>query len=165
MNLNVMQWFDSYALLFSLISLVLNGLVAYLWHRKVYKKLGLKTYKAVQRIHLNETPRFGGLIYLISLIGYVSYCDASESILFLKLMLVCLVPIIFIAIKEDLFHNVEPATRILSLIFVAGLFIAKFTGSFPDLAHIPIIGKILLLQGGISFFYILSMVCGLGTDI
>jgi UDP-N-acetylmuramyl pentapeptide phosphotransferase/UDP-N-acetylglucosamine-1-phosphate transferase len=158
MNLNVMQWFDSYALLFSLISLVLNGLVAYLWHRKVYKKLGLKTYKAVQRIHLNETPRLGGLIYLISLIGYVSYCDASESILLLKLMLVCLVPIIFIAIKEDLFHNVEPATRILSLIFVAGLFIAKFTGSFPDLAHIPIIGKILLLQGGISFFYILSMV-------
>jgi UDP-N-acetylmuramyl pentapeptide phosphotransferase/UDP-N-acetylglucosamine-1-phosphate transferase len=61
-------------------------------------------------------------------------------------------------IKEDLFHNVEPAIRLLALLFVGWLFRAQFTGPLPILTDIPFIGKLLLLQGGISIFYILSMV-------
>ncbi len=62
MNLHIMQWFDPLIILFMVMSLGLNGLVAYLWHKKFYQKLGLKTYQAIQRIHLNETPRLAGLI-------------------------------------------------------------------------------------------------------
>jgi UDP-N-acetylmuramyl pentapeptide phosphotransferase/UDP-N-acetylglucosamine-1-phosphate transferase len=61
-------------------------------------------------------------------------------------------------IKEDLFHNVEPPIRLLALLFVGWLFIVKFTGPLPILTDIPLIGKLFLVQGGISFFYILSMV-------
>ncbi len=157
-NLNIMQWFDSFILIFMGMSLALNGLVAYLWHKKFYRKLGLKTYQAIQRIHLNETPRLGGFIFILSLASFAVFSNANESIQLLKIILICLIPIIFMGIKEDLFHNVEPAIRILALLFVGWLFRAQFTGPLPILTDIPFIGKLLLLQGGISIFYILSMV-------
>jgi UDP-GlcNAc:undecaprenyl-phosphate/decaprenyl-phosphate GlcNAc-1-phosphate transferase len=157
MNLHVMQWFDPLVLLFMGIALVLNIAVAYLWHKKFYRNLGLKTYKAIQRIHLNETPRLGGFIFILSLVSFVAFSNTNESVQLLKIILLSIVPIIFVGIKEDLFHNVEPAIRILALFFVGWLFIAQFTGPLAILADIPLIGKLLLLQGGISIFYILSM--------
>ena len=158
MNPYIMQWFDPFVLIFMGMSLVLNGLVAYLWHKKFYRNLGLKTYQAVQRIHLNETPRLGGLIFLLSLVSFVVFSNANESMQLLKIILTCLIPIIFMGIKEDLFHNVEPAIRLLALLFVGWLFRVQYTGPLPILTDIPFIGKFLLLQGGISIFYILSMV-------
>jgi UDP-N-acetylmuramyl pentapeptide phosphotransferase/UDP-N-acetylglucosamine-1-phosphate transferase len=158
MNLNIMQWFDPFVLIFMGMSLVLNGLVAYLWHKNFYRNLGLKTYQAVQRIHLNETPRLGGLIFILSLTSFVAFSNTNESIQLFKIILICLIPIIVIGIKEDLFHNVEPAIRLLALFFVGWLFSAQFTGPLPVLTDIPLIGKLFLLQGGISIFYILSMV-------
>ena len=158
MNLNIMQWFDPFILIFVGLALVLNALVAYFWHKKFYRNLSLKAYKAVQRIHLNETPRLGGLIFILSLTAFVAFSDTNESIQLLKIILICLIPIIFMGIKEDLFHNVEPTIRLLALLFVGWLFRAQFTGPLPILTDIPFIGKLLLLQGGISIFYILSMV-------
>jgi UDP-GlcNAc:undecaprenyl-phosphate GlcNAc-1-phosphate transferase len=157
MNLNIMQWFDPFILLFMGMALVLNIGVAYLWHKKFYRNLGLKTYQAIQRIHLNETPRLGGFIFIISLVSYVAFSNTNESIQLLKIILICLIPIIFVGIKEDLFHNVEPAIRLLALLFVGWLFRVQFSGPLPVLTYIPIIGKLILLQGGISIFYILSM--------
>ena len=158
MNLHIMQWFDPFVLLFMGMSFVLNGFVAYLWHKKFYRKLGLKTYQAIQRIHLNETPRLGGIIFILSLATFMVFSNTNESIQLLKIILICLIPIIFMGIKEDLFHNVEPAIRLLALLFVGWLFRAQFTGPLPVLTDIPLIGKLLLLPGGISIFYILSMV-------
>jgi UDP-GlcNAc:undecaprenyl-phosphate GlcNAc-1-phosphate transferase len=157
MNFNIMQWFDPHILIFMGLSFFLNGLVAYLWHKKIYQKLGLKTYQAVQRIHLNETPRLGGLIFVISLFSFVTFSNINESILLLKLILICLIPIIIVGFKEDIFHNVEPAIRLLALLFVGWLFRAKYLGPLPNMTDIPLIGKFLMIQGGIGFFYILSM--------
>ena len=158
MNPHIMQWFDPFVLLFMGMSFVLNGFVAYLWHKKFYRKLGLKTYQAIQRIHLNETPRLGGFIFILSLATFMVFSNTNESIQLLKIILICLIPIIFMGIKEDLFHNVEPAIRLLALLFVGWLFGAQFTAPLPILTDIPFIGKLLLLPGGISIFYILSMV-------
>ncbi len=152
-----MQWFNPHVLIFMSLSLFLNALVAYLWHKKFYKKLGLKAYQAIQRIHLNETPRLGGLIFVISLFSFVTYSNINESIFLLKLILICLTPIIIIGFKEDIFHNVEPAMRLLALFFVGWLFRAKYTGPLPNMNNIPLIGSFLMIQGGIGFFYILSM--------
>ena len=156
MNLDIMQWFDFNVLIFMGMSLVLNGFIAYLWDKKFYRNLGLKTYRAVQRIHLNETPRLGGLIFILSLISFVAFSNTNESIQLLKLILICLIPIIVIGLKEDLFHNVEPAIRLLSLFFVGWLFRAQFTGPLPQMADVPLIGKLITLQGGISFFLYLK---------
>ncbi len=152
-----MQWFDLRTVIFMGMSLFLNGLIAYLWHKKFYKKLGLKVYQAIQRIHLNETPRLGGFIFILSLASFVLYSNVNESILFLKLILISLTPIIIIGLKEDLFHNVEPAVRLMALFFVGWLFRVKFTGPLPNLVDVPLISKLLMLQGGVTLFYILSM--------
>jgi UDP-GlcNAc:undecaprenyl-phosphate GlcNAc-1-phosphate transferase len=157
MNLDIMQWFDFNVFIFMGMSLALNGFIAYLWYKKFYQKLGLKSYQEIQRIHLNETPRLGGFIFILSLISFVAFSNTNESIQLLKIILICLIPIIIIGIKEDLFHNVEPAIRLLTLLFVGWLFRAQFPGPLPVLTDIPFIGKLLLLQGGISIFYILSM--------
>jgi UDP-N-acetylmuramyl pentapeptide phosphotransferase/UDP-N-acetylglucosamine-1-phosphate transferase len=158
MNFHIMQWFDFNVLIFMGMSLVLNGFIAYLWRKKFYQKLGLKSYQAIQRIHLNETPRLGGLVFILSLASFAMYSSNNESIQLFKLILISLIPIIVIGLKEDLFHNVEPAIRVLALLFVGWLFRAQFTGPLPHMADVPLIGKLLALQGGISFFYILSMV-------
>jgi UDP-N-acetylmuramyl pentapeptide phosphotransferase/UDP-N-acetylglucosamine-1-phosphate transferase len=139
-------------------SFILNGFIAYLWHKKFYQKLGLKTYQAIQRIHLNEIPRLGGLVFILSLGTFVTYFNISESTQLLKLILICLIPIIVVGFKEDLFHNVDPAIRLLSLLFVGWLFRAQFTGPLPNLNEVSFLSKLLTLQGGINFFYILSMV-------
>ena len=152
-----MPWFDLHILYFVGMSFILNGLVVYLWHIKFYRKLGLKTYKAVQRIHLNETPRLGGFIFFISLVSLVTFCNTSESTNALKLILICLTPIFFIGLKEDLLHNVDPTIRLLSLLLVGWLFRVQFTGNLPNLSEIPILSTLLLLQGGVSLFYILSI--------
>ena len=157
MNLNIIQWFDPFILIFMGMSLVLNGLIAYLWHKKFYRNLGLKTYQAVQRIHLNETPRLGGFIFILSLASFLAFSNTNESMQFLKIILICLIPIIFIGVKEDLFHNAEPSMRLLSLLAVGWLFRAKFSGPLPNMADIPLISKLLMLQGGAALFYILSM--------
>jgi UDP-N-acetylmuramyl pentapeptide phosphotransferase/UDP-N-acetylglucosamine-1-phosphate transferase len=157
MNLDIMQWFDPFTLPVVGMSLALNALIAYLWHKKFYRNLGLKAYQAVQRIHLNETPRLGGFIFILSLTSFVVFSNTNESIQLLKIILICLIPIVIMGIKEDLFHNVEPAIRLLALLFVGWLFRVQFTGPLPVLTDIPFIGKLLLLQGGISIFYILSM--------
>jgi UDP-GlcNAc:undecaprenyl-phosphate GlcNAc-1-phosphate transferase len=158
MNSNVMQWFDFKVLIFMGMSLVLNASIVYLWHKRFNQKLGLRSYQAIQRIHLNEIPRLGGLVFILSLISYVMVCPNNESIQLLKLMLICLIPIIIVGLKEDLFHNVEPAIRLLSLVFVGWLFRAQFTGPLPHMSDVLLISKLLAFQGGVSFFYILSMV-------
>lgn len=158
MNLDIMQWFDFNVLIFVGMSLVLNGFIAYLWHKKFYQKLGLKSYQAIQRIHLNETPRLGGLVFILSLVFFVMYCPPNEIIQLFKLILISLIPIIVIGLKEDLFHNVHSSVRLLALLFVGWLFRVQFTGPLPYMADVPLISKLLVLQGGVSFFYILSMV-------
>jgi UDP-GlcNAc:undecaprenyl-phosphate/decaprenyl-phosphate GlcNAc-1-phosphate transferase len=158
MNIHIMQWFDPFVLIIMGMALVLNIGVAYLWHKKFYRNFCLKPYKATQRIHLNETPRLGGFIFILSLVSFVAFSNTNESIQLLKIMLISLIPIIFIGVKEDLFHNVEPAIRLLALLFVGWLFRTQFTDPLPILTDIPFIGKLLLLQGGTSIFYILSMV-------
>ena len=158
MNLNSMQLFNGDVLIFMGLSLFLNILVAYAWRKKFYQKLGLKTYQAIQRIHLNETPRFGGFIFVLSLIGYVIYSHSTENILLLKLILLCLTPILIIGLKEDIFHNVDPAIRLLSLLFVGWLFLANFSGPLPNISEVSFLEKFVSLHGGVSVFYILSMV-------
>ena len=152
-----MQWFDSRILIFLGVSFALNTLVVYAWHKKFYQKIGLKDYQALQRIHIKEIPRLGGFIFILSLIVYVICSKRSEDVLLLRLILFCLTPILIIGFKEDIFHNVDPAIRLLTLFFVGWLFRFNFVGPLPNLNHVPFVGELILLHGGTSAFCILSM--------
>jgi UDP-GlcNAc:undecaprenyl-phosphate GlcNAc-1-phosphate transferase len=157
MSFNIMKWFDSSVLIFMGMSFALNALIAYIWRKKIYQKLGIRAYRAAQRIHLNETPRLGGAIFLLSLISFVAYSKTTESIELVKIILISLIPIIIVALKEDLFHNVKPITRLLALFFVGWLFKTQFIGPLPNMTDIPLVSKLLMVQGGVTIFYILCM--------
>ncbi len=157
MTFNFMKWFDSSILIFMGMTFALNAFIAYIWRKKIYQKLGIRVYRAVQRIHLNETPRLGGAVFLLSLFSFVAYSKTTESIELVKIILLSLIPIIIVALKEDLFHNVKPITRLLSLFFVGWLFKIQFMGPLPNMTDIPLVSKLLMLQGGITIFYILCI--------
>jgi UDP-N-acetylmuramyl pentapeptide phosphotransferase/UDP-N-acetylglucosamine-1-phosphate transferase len=95
---------------------------------------------------------------MLSLLGFVTQCHVGEGAAILNLILISLIPTILIALKEDLFHDVEPAARLLSLLFTGWLFMANYTGPLPNMTEVPFVAKLLLLQGGISLFYIVGMV-------
>lgn len=152
-----MSWFDPCILNWLVLAFVFNGLMAYAWHKKFYSKVGLKAYRAIQRIHLNETPRLGGLIIILCLVGFVTQCHLGEGADILRLILISLIPAMLVALKEDLLHDVEPPIRLLSLIFAGWLFRASYTGALPIMTKVPFVGELVLLQGGVSLFYILSM--------
>lgn len=131
MNFYIPQWIDVSSLSYLLLAIFLNGAVAILWHKKIYKKLGLKVYTSIQRIHLAETPRLGGLIMMavLALFTWINAEPLSASIL--KLCLLSMTPLILIALKEDLFHNVKPSLRLLTLLGSGVLFVMHFSGPYP----------------------------------
>jgi UDP-GlcNAc:undecaprenyl-phosphate/decaprenyl-phosphate GlcNAc-1-phosphate transferase len=131
MNFYTPQWIDISSHIYALIALLLNGLIAILWHQKIYKTLGLKTYEAIQRIHLAETPRLGGLVILI-VISIFTWFHADENIAsILKPCLISMTPISLIALKEDLFHDVRPLLRLIGLLGSGVLFVINFSGPYP----------------------------------
>ena len=136
MVFNYPQWIDYSFFRYVLLALTLNGLIALLWHQKIYRKLNLKIYQATQKIHLAETPRLGGLIILIVLTFFTLF-HAEEKIAFiLKPCLLIIVPLFLTALKEDLFHNVKPLLRLIGLLMSGTLFVIIFNGPYPHFEEI-----------------------------
>ena len=131
MNFYMPQWIDISSISYLLLALFINGVVAILWHKKIYKKLGLKVYAAIQRIHLAETPRLGGLIMIVVLSLYTWLHAEPQLASILKLCLLSMSPLILIALKEDLFHNVKPMVRLITLLGSGVLFVINFNGPYP----------------------------------
>lgn len=131
MNFELLTWVDPSSYSYFFLALFLNGIVARLWHNKIYTRLGLNAYKAIQRIHLAETPRLGGLIIIIILTLYTYLHADPEVALILKLCLWSMVPLVIIALKEDLFQDVRPSLRLASLLASGTIFVMTFGGPFP----------------------------------
>jgi UDP-N-acetylmuramyl pentapeptide phosphotransferase/UDP-N-acetylglucosamine-1-phosphate transferase len=132
MNFDLLKWVDPSSFSYVLLALILNAAVAILWHKKIYKKLGLKLYAAIQRIHLAETPRLGGLIIISVLTLYTCFHAESEVATILKLCLWSMLPLVIIALKEDLFQDVRPALRLASLVASGAIFVMNFSGPYPS---------------------------------
>lgn len=158
MNANNFLWFDIGILFWLLISLVLNGLVVFAWYNKLYRHINLKKYQGIQRIHVNEVPRIGGLIFVLSLAGYLLSASNTDSIFILKQILYFSIPVLLVSLKEDFFHNVDPTLRLIALLLTAWLFRAFYMGTLPNLENITFVNKLILLPGGITLFYSLGIV-------
>jgi len=132
MNFDLLNWVDPSSFGYVFLALILNAAVAILWHKKIYKKLGLKVYAAIQRIHLAETPRLGGLIIISVLTLYTYFHAEPEVAAILKLCLWSMLPLVIIALKEDLFQDVRPALRLAGLLGSGALFVMTFSGPYPN---------------------------------
>jgi len=132
MNFELLTWVDPSSYSYFFLALFLNGIVARLWHNKIYTRLGLNAYKAIQRIHLAETPRLGGLMIIIVLTLYTFLHAEPEVALILKLCLWSMLPLVIVGLKEDLFQDVRPWLRLASLLASGALFVMSFAGPFPN---------------------------------
>ena len=132
MNFDLLKWVDPSSFGYVFLALILNAAVAILWHKKIYKKLGLKVYAAIQRIHLAETPRLGGLI-IVSVLSLYTYLHAEPEVAtILKLCLWSMLPLVILALKEDLFQDVRPSLRLAALLASGALFVTYFSGPYPN---------------------------------
>lgn len=157
MILYIAQSLKSQILLSMGLSVILNCLIVYGWKKKIYQKLGLKSYQSPQRIHVKEIPRLGGFVFIVSLTANLIYSEATESANILRLILLCQIPIIIFGLKEDIFNNVNPIIRMLSLLVVGCLFLINYDGQLPNLSGVPFVSKLILIQGGIGIFFVLSI--------
>lgn len=131
MDYSFPNWIDFAFFPFVILAFFFNASIAYFWHQKVYQKLGLTSYKAIQRIHLNEIPRLGGFIVVITVSLYVWLRADQKIVAILKPCLISQAPLILISLKEDLFHDVRPLLRLIALLGSGALFVLNFKGPYP----------------------------------
>lgn len=132
MNFDLLKWVDPSSFSYFFLALILNGILANLWHKKIYKRLGLKVYAAIQRIHLAETSRLGGLI-IINVLSLYAHFDAEPEVArILKLCLFSMLPLVIVALKEDLFQDVRPSIRLMALLASGLIFTTHFSGPYPN---------------------------------
>lgn len=89
-------------------------------------------YDGVQKIHDGYVPRVGGLvIYLGCIIASIIFDNFD-----LKLICISSIFLLIVSLKEDLFHNVSPHTRLIAIFISAIILMFNFPYNFPTI-HIP----------------------------
>ena len=73
-------------------------------------------YDSEQNINPDQVPRLGGICIYVSLIFFYYSSFASENINFLIMsLLISSFPFVAVTAFEDIFHNISPALRLLSI--------------------------------------------------
>ena len=153
---NSLLWFDSISILMGAITFFLFYVTILAWKYKNILGLEFARYRGIQRIHIKETPRLGGLIIVFSVWSYSLFTSISEIKTILHLMLISLLPCLLVAFREDLFHDMKPRIRLISLLISALFFLILYKGPFP-LIELPYIGEITLPPLALLVLYSFAM--------
>jgi UDP-N-acetylmuramyl pentapeptide phosphotransferase/UDP-N-acetylglucosamine-1-phosphate transferase len=147
--------FFSNVSLFFLVSTILTlGVVLY--YPKLFFLLRLPKYSGVQRIHENLTPRLGGLIIFIGILGFNIFSESFllnyEGSSILSSILLFGGIIALLTVSEDIFHNTSPIYRIACTSIPTFLFFYFGNYNLP-LIDMPILKGILSEPIFALFFY------------
>jgi len=136
-----------------LMFLTLFMFITVIFWNNLFQFLKLRAYKSKQRLHQDEVPRVGGLIIFLflSLIAFVKFeIDA------LNLLLISFMPLAFISVKEDFFHNTTPKARLLAMMASCLIFLIFIPSQFPVI-DIPYLKELINLKLIGLAFYTFSM--------
>ena len=125
-----------------IIFIVLFLLVKYLWKKPVLLNVNSMQYSGDQRVHEGEVTRTGGLLIFITLIIFSFLTSNSSLSHSLQLILLCVLPMMIVTVKEDLFHNVGFKTRLIILVVSSFLLLNMIIDSFPVVNHIPFVSNL-----------------------
>lgn len=128
---------------FNGLPLALLGVVffifAFFWS-KLFAIFNLKSYHAVQRVHENEIFRLSGfMIYLFFAMLYLFHYFDSNLIVNI---LISSIPLVIVGLKEDLFHNTSPRSRLFFMTMSCLIFFYMNPITFPVL-DIPLLGALI----------------------
>ena len=107
--------FKQWSLLISMIAMICIYIITIIFWPTLMTKFGLKKYQAVQRVHVGEVPRVGGLISVIGIFLYWTMCTYGKAIPFVEALLISSIPLVIISIKEDFFHNTRATSRLFAM--------------------------------------------------
>ena len=110
----------------------------FIFFEKFQNKRGVKNLRnSPQTLHKKSISRFGGVGLYASLM-IVSFFDGGVNYEFLRLALLCSMPIFFLGILDDLALEIKPILRLL-VVFPSALLAYYFLGTEAYSLEIPII--------------------------
>lgn len=115
---------------FNVLALLILFYFSLFFFKDLKKKNYLKEYESLQRSHLGEIPRFGGLIIYFFLIFTNAIIIQSDLI---SNICISSIPLIIISLKEDLFQNTDITTRIISMTASIIIFFLLDNTIFPEI--------------------------------
>jgi UDP-GlcNAc:undecaprenyl-phosphate GlcNAc-1-phosphate transferase len=137
MQFNFLNWINPNIYIVFLNS-CLTYLLIYKFWKYFYKRLGLKKYKNIQRIHLFEVPRFGGVVIFINIVILIFLIKNNDVQSLLGKITLAFFPAFLISLKEDIFYNVRAVWRFLSLFLASAIFLS-FNFSILPSFNIPML--------------------------
>ena len=146
--------------LFILINIILIILLLYLY-KKYPKFFRADVYSSPQAIHVDKTPRFGGLLIFFGIFSFFFFSEsnnlgAEESNL-LTNMLFFGGLLLALTIVEDIFHNTKPFYRFISISIATFLFFYFNDYPFPVI-DFPILSNILLIPFFALLFFSFAVI-------
>ena len=113
----------------------------FIFFEKFQNKRGIRNLrKSPQTLHKKSISRFGGVGLYASLV-IVSFFDGSANYEFLRLALLCSMPIFFLGVLDDLALEIKPIIRLL-VVFPSALLAYFFLGTEAYSLEIPIIDNL-----------------------
>ena len=100
---------------------------------KGYLNSSIKKYQAVQKIHVGETPRLGGLIMLIGILALVLWSGDTAISRTSLMFVIGFAPLGAITLMEDLHIPTSPIKRLIVLLISSGLILVLPEINLPDL--------------------------------
>ena len=141
---------------------VLSSSIIYLWRNDSNFSLKNNVYIATQKVHVGNIPRLGGVVTYICLWGFII---VETDLVLLQTSLICILPMMFITFKEDLFYNVSYQIRLFGLTLSSFCLIFFTVTNFPEINFLPMISNVFDYKiFNIIFFTICIVVLANGSN-
>lgn len=135
----------------------------FIFFEKFQNKKGIKNLRnSPQTLHKKSISRFGGVGLYASLM-IVSFFDGGINYEFLRLALLCSMPIFFLGILDDLTLEIKPIIRLL-VVFPSALLAYYFLGTEAYSLEIPIIDSLFKFEI-FSILFICFAIAGMTNAI
>lgn len=126
--------FDLFFLSIIFLQVLLNIFFIKLWSNDALKKFH-GVYSAEQKIHKGFIPRFGGFV-MISVLLFITVFDQSFLAgAWVTHILLCLIPLIFITLLEDIYNNILPMARLVFIFLSSILVLSTRQFDLPLIDH------------------------------
>ena len=155
--------FNSFNILFVwVLFYVLSFLAIYLWRDDSTFFLNKIVYTAEQKVHVGSISRLGGLIIYTCLCFFTLI---EPNAFLIQTPLFCILPMMLISVKEDLFFNVSYQKRFFAIAFSSICLIYFYLSDFPIINHLPIISNLFEYKSfNIAFFTLCILILANGCN-
>ena len=126
-----------------------NVLMLWLWKKPIMQEFR-GVYDALQKIHMESTPRFGGVILYLSLWFYIVISEDNLTLMMSE-VLILILPMVVVTFLEDVFNNIQPRARMASILLSALMLI------FIENFQLPLINIPGLMDFFIAYPLVLSL--------